>query len=97
MLVARLALAAVFAVAGVAKLRDLAASRQAVASFGVPASLAPAVGVLLPVAEAGGCCYGPTDTCCIVDGVPQCCAKDGSGAVRPLKQRARTSPAPAGR
>jgi len=46
-----LVLAAVFAVAGAAKLFDLKGSRQAVGDFGVPASLVPAVGVLLPIAE----------------------------------------------
>ena len=40
-----------FAVAGVAKLRDLAGSRQAVIGFGVPERLAGVVGVLVPAAE----------------------------------------------
>lgn len=50
-LVARLALAGMFAVAGAAKLADLAGSRRALREFGVPGALAPAVGVLLPLAE----------------------------------------------
>jgi peroxiredoxin/uncharacterized membrane protein YphA (DoxX/SURF4 family) len=44
-------LAAVFAVAGIAKLRDLEGSRAAMRDFGVPAKLAGPAGVLLPVAE----------------------------------------------
>jgi len=44
-------LAAVFAVAGVAKLRDLDGSRTAMRDFGVPARLAGPAGVLLPLAE----------------------------------------------
>jgi thiol-disulfide isomerase/thioredoxin/uncharacterized membrane protein YphA (DoxX/SURF4 family) len=51
LVVARICLAIVFAVAAVAKLADGARTRQAVADFGVPARLAPAVSVLLPVAE----------------------------------------------
>lgn len=51
LLAARLILAAVFAVAGVAKLADLAGSRSAVAAFGVPDRLAGPVGTLLPFAE----------------------------------------------
>jgi uncharacterized membrane protein YphA (DoxX/SURF4 family) len=51
LLIARLALAAVFAIAAVAKLRDQEGTRQAVAEFGVPAHLASAVAVLLPLAE----------------------------------------------
>lgn len=51
MLIARLVLAAVFALAGVAKLADVAGSRRAARDFGVPAALAAAVGTLLPVAE----------------------------------------------
>jgi len=47
----RTLLAAVFAVAGVAKLRDLEGSRAAMRDFGVPAGLAGAAGVLLPLAE----------------------------------------------
>ena len=47
----RLLLAAVFAVAGIAKLRDLEGSRGAMKDFGVPAKLAGPAGVLLPLAE----------------------------------------------
>jgi peroxiredoxin len=48
---ARVLLAAVFVVAGLAKLADRAGSRQAVEDFGVPAVLAAPVAVLLPAAE----------------------------------------------
>ena len=51
MLCARLLLALVFLVAGLAKLADLAGSRQAMRDFGVPARLAAPFGVLLPLAE----------------------------------------------
>jgi len=51
LLLLRLLLAAVFAVAGVAKLRDLSGTRQGVKDFGVPVSLAAPVGVALPIAE----------------------------------------------
>jgi thiol-disulfide isomerase/thioredoxin/uncharacterized membrane protein YphA (DoxX/SURF4 family) len=51
LLTGRLVLAAVFAVAGVTKLIDREGSRQAIADFGLPASLATPLGVLLPVAE----------------------------------------------
>ena len=47
----RMLLAAVFAVAGIAKLRDLEGSRAAMRDFGVPAGLAGPAGVLLPLAE----------------------------------------------
>ena len=50
-LFARLVLAVVFVVAGVAKLIDREGSRQAVANFGVPAALAAPLGILLPLAE----------------------------------------------
>jgi methylamine dehydrogenase accessory protein MauD len=50
-LAARLILFAVFAVAGVAKLLDREGSREAARGFGVPDSLAGAVGLGLPVAE----------------------------------------------
>src|SRR5579863_8033608 len=50
-LAARLALAAVFAVAGVAKLLDRKGSAKSLADFGVPKGLAPALGVMLPLAE----------------------------------------------
>jgi methylamine dehydrogenase accessory protein MauD len=48
---ARLILALVFAVAGIAKLIDLAGSRRAIVEFGVPAALAGPLGILLPLAE----------------------------------------------
>jgi len=51
LLLARLALAAVFIVAGGAKLADLPGSRQAVTGFGVPERFAPAAGLALPIAE----------------------------------------------
>ncbi len=44
-------LAAVLAIAGVAKLLDQAGSRRALIAFGVPRTLAPAVGLALPLAE----------------------------------------------
>jgi uncharacterized membrane protein YphA (DoxX/SURF4 family) len=50
-LVVRLTLAAVFIVAGTAKLADLRSSRTTVAAFGVPEPLARYSGTLLPVAE----------------------------------------------
>src|SRR5712692_9344001 len=49
--IARLLLAAVFFVAGFAKLADLPGARQALRDFGVPAVLANPFGVLLPLAE----------------------------------------------
>jgi methylamine dehydrogenase accessory protein MauD len=48
---ARLVLALVFAVAGVAKLTDRAGSRRAIVDFGIPAALAGPLGILLPLAE----------------------------------------------
>ena len=48
---ARLLLAAVFAVAGLAKLTDRAGSRQTLADFGVPVALAGLFGLALPLAE----------------------------------------------
>lgn len=51
LLAARLILAAVFAVAGVAKLIDLRGSRQAMAGFGLPESLAAPAGLALPLVE----------------------------------------------
>lgn len=47
----RILLAAVFLVAGLAKLADLAGSRQALRAFGMPALLAAPFGLLLPLAE----------------------------------------------
>jgi peroxiredoxin/uncharacterized membrane protein YphA (DoxX/SURF4 family) len=51
LLVARLVLAAVFAVAGIAKLLDQPGARQALTGFGVPTRLAPPLALLLPVVE----------------------------------------------
>lgn len=51
LLVARLLLALVFVVAGLAKLADRQGSRQAIVDFGLPPSLATPLGVLLPLAE----------------------------------------------
>ena len=51
LMLARLVLAAVFLVAGLAKLADLSGSRQAMRGFGVPGKLADAFGLLLPLAE----------------------------------------------
>ncbi len=51
LLAARLVLAAVFVVAGLAKLADLPGSRQAMRDFGVPQPLAGLFGSLLPIAE----------------------------------------------
>ena len=51
LLCARLLLALVFAVAGVAKLADRTGSRQAIVDFGVPAALVGPLGVFLPLAE----------------------------------------------
>ncbi|MGH2550776.1 MAG: redoxin domain-containing protein, partial [Thermomicrobiales bacterium] len=51
LLIARLALAGIFAVAGVGKLLDLAGSQQAVKSFGLPERLAKPGGIALPIVE----------------------------------------------
>jgi peroxiredoxin len=51
LLIARLLLAGVFTVAGVAKLADRSGSRQAIIDFGLPSALAGALGLLLPLAE----------------------------------------------
>ena len=51
LLIARLLLAAVFVTAGLAKLFDLAGSRQALVNFGVPDRLANPLGLLLPLGE----------------------------------------------
>ncbi|HEX8194946.1 MAG TPA: MauE/DoxX family redox-associated membrane protein, partial [Pyrinomonadaceae bacterium] len=51
LLVARLILAAVFAVAGIAKLFDRAGSEKAIVDFGVPESVAKPFSILLPLAE----------------------------------------------
>jgi len=51
LLVARLLLAIVFAVAGVAKLVDRLGARQAIIDFGLPRALASPLGILLPLCE----------------------------------------------
>jgi uncharacterized membrane protein YphA (DoxX/SURF4 family) len=51
LLIARLLLALIFIIAGVAKLADRKGSRQAIIDFGLPASLATPLGILLPLAE----------------------------------------------
>ena len=51
LLIARLLLAAVFTLAGVAKLSDLKGSRKAIIDFGLPALLASPLALLLPLAE----------------------------------------------
>ncbi len=51
LLAARVVLAVVFLVAGVAKLADLVGSRQAMTGFGIPAPLAGLFGTLLPFGE----------------------------------------------
>jgi peroxiredoxin/uncharacterized membrane protein YphA (DoxX/SURF4 family) len=48
---ARILLAAVFATAGIAKLRDRPGSAAALEGFGVPGRLVPAISFLLPLAE----------------------------------------------
>ena len=53
LLIARLVLAGVFILAGVAKLLDLEGSRKAVIEFGLPAVLASPLALLLPLAELG--------------------------------------------
>jgi peroxiredoxin len=51
LLVARLVLTLTFGAAAMAKLRDFRGSRNAVADFGVPSALVPAVAMVLPIAE----------------------------------------------
>jgi uncharacterized membrane protein YphA (DoxX/SURF4 family) len=51
LLVARLALAAVFAVAGVAKLLDREGTRESLGQFGLPSRLAPGAAFVLPAVE----------------------------------------------
>jgi thiol-disulfide isomerase/thioredoxin/uncharacterized membrane protein YphA (DoxX/SURF4 family) len=53
LLIARLVLAAVFILAGVAKLSDLKGSRKAIIEFGLPAVVASPLALLLPLAEIG--------------------------------------------
>lgn len=64
-LIGSVALAALFATAGAAKLRDLSGSREAMQGFGVPASLVAPLGVTVPLAElavAAALIPGPTRT-----------------------------------
>jgi methylamine dehydrogenase accessory protein MauD len=51
LLFARIALAVVLAAAGIGKLRDRSGARDAFVGFGVPQALAPALAVLVPLAE----------------------------------------------
>ena len=51
LLIARLLLAGVFAVAGAAKLTDLAGTRRALAGFGIPDRLGGSLALALPLAE----------------------------------------------
>jgi len=51
LLITRLLLAFVFALAGAAKLADRAGSRQAIVDFGLPSSLASPLSILLPLCE----------------------------------------------
>lgn len=51
LLLARVLLAAVFAIAGFGKLSDLAGSRKSLLDFGVPLALTPLLSFLLPMAE----------------------------------------------
>ncbi|MFN8592881.1 MAG: redoxin domain-containing protein [Thermomicrobiales bacterium] len=51
LLAARLILAAVFVVSGVAKLLDLSGGQKAMRSFGVPESMTSSAGILLPIVE----------------------------------------------
>jgi peroxiredoxin/uncharacterized membrane protein YphA (DoxX/SURF4 family) len=51
LLAARLLLAGVFLVSGIAKLADRRGSQKAIIDFGLPAALAPTLGLLLPFAE----------------------------------------------
>jgi thiol-disulfide isomerase/thioredoxin/uncharacterized membrane protein YphA (DoxX/SURF4 family) len=53
LLMARLVLAAIFILAGVAKLSDIKGSKQTIIEFGLPAVLASPLALLLPLAELG--------------------------------------------
>ncbi len=53
LLVLRLLLAGVFAIAGIAKLADLAGSRRAISEWGLPALLSRPLGIALPLVELG--------------------------------------------
>jgi len=60
----RLALSAIFGVAGITKLSDQRGTQIAVKNFGTPQSLAPAIAILLPIAElliAAGFLMASTD------------------------------------
>jgi hypothetical protein len=50
-LIIRLALAMIFAVAGIAKLRDVSGSRNTMSNFGAPGPVAGIAGMLLPLVE----------------------------------------------
>jgi peroxiredoxin len=52
----RLGLSAVFGVAAITKLTDQRGTREAVKNFGSPASIAPAISLLLPIAELAIAC-----------------------------------------
>jgi uncharacterized membrane protein YphA (DoxX/SURF4 family) len=54
LLIARVLLALVSAVAGAANLADREGSRQAIIDFGLPSFVASPLGVLLPLAELAG-------------------------------------------
>jgi peroxiredoxin/uncharacterized membrane protein YphA (DoxX/SURF4 family) len=56
LLAARVALSFVFAVAGLAKLRDLEGSRKAVRDFGLPSGFAKPIGIGLPLVEITVAC-----------------------------------------
>lgn len=74
LLLARLLLAAVFAVAGIAKLADLAGFRKTLIDFGVAAGLAPLAAVLIPLLELG----------CAAALLPAASAEWGAGGVLAL-------------
>ncbi len=72
LLLARLVLAAVFVVSGIAKLLDLAGSQSAMRSFGMPESSSKVAGIALPVIEiliavllAGGICQSGARLRCL--------------------------------
>jgi uncharacterized membrane protein YphA (DoxX/SURF4 family) len=51
LLITRVLLATIFAVAGITKLTDRSGSRQAIIGFGLPSSIAGPLGRLLPLTE----------------------------------------------
>ena len=53
LVITRLLLCLVLAIAGIGKLADRAGTRQAMVDFGVPQAVAPALALLLPLAELG--------------------------------------------